>query len=110
MKKFIVLGLLVGSGAFAKEKKIETVKSPPPVVKAEVAKPADVKIGIKGMVCAFCAQGIEKSFKSQPEVAKIDVSLENKTVVVKFKDGKSLSKEKMSEILKDSGYEAVFGD
>ena len=68
----------------------------------------ELKIGVKGMVCAFCAQGIEKKFKAEAAVEKIQVSLENKFVKLNFKDGQRLSNEKISEILKDSGYEAVF--
>lgn len=68
----------------------------------------EIKVGVKGMVCAFCAQGIEKKFSSQPEVDKVEVSLANKFVKLKFKDGKTLSKEKIAELLKDSGYEANF--
>ncbi len=70
----------------------------------------ELKVGVKGMVCAFCAQGIEKKFKAQPEVEKIEVSLENKFVKLNFKDGKRLSKEKITEILKDAGYEANFDE
>ena len=70
----------------------------------------ELKVGVKGMVCAFCAQGIEKKFKAQDEVEKIDVSLEKKYVKLTFKDGKRLSNEKIKEILKDSGYDATFED
>lgn len=70
----------------------------------------ELKVGVKGMVCAFCAQGIEKKFKAQPEVEKIEVSLENKFVKLNFKDGKRLPKEKITEILKDAGYEANFDE
>lgn len=69
---------------------------------------SEVKVGVKGMVCAFCAQGIEKKFKAQSEVDSINVSLENKFVTIKYKDGQSLSQEKITQLLKDSGYEAVF--
>ncbi|WP_413287507.1 heavy-metal-associated domain-containing protein [Bdellovibrio sp. HCB337] len=68
----------------------------------------ELKVGVKGMVCAFCAQGIEKSFMSQKEVAGIDVSLANKFVKIKFKDGQTLSHEKITQLLKDSGYDASF--
>ncbi len=68
----------------------------------------ELKVGVKGMVCAFCAQGIEKKFSAQPEVDKVEVSLANKFVKLKFKDGKTLSKEKIAELLKDSGYEVNF--
>ena len=70
----------------------------------------ELKVGVKGMVCAFCAQGIEKKFKAQPEVEKVEVSLENKFVKLNFKDDKRLPKEKITEILKDAGYEANFDE
>lgn len=73
-----------------------------------VAFASEVKVGVKGMVCAFCAQGIEKKFKAQEEVDSINVSLENKFITIKYKDGKSLPQEKITQLLKDSGYEAVF--
>ena len=68
----------------------------------------EMKVTVKGMVCAFCAQGIEKNFNAQPEVAGIKVSLENKQVLLRFKEGKTLSKEKITELLKDAGFEASF--
>ena len=74
------------------------------------ALPSEIKVGVKGMVCAFCAQGIQKNFKKQPEVESVEVSLENKFVKLKFKEGKELSKSKVTEILKDAGYEAVYGE
>ncbi len=69
----------------------------------------ELKVGVKGMVCSFCAQGIEKKFKSQPEVEKVQVSLEDKFVKLNFKDGKRLPDDKIKEILQDAGYEASFG-
>lgn len=69
----------------------------------------ELTVGVKGMVCSFCAQGIEKKFSAQPEVEKVQVSLENKFVKLGFKDGKTLPHEKIAEILKDAGYEASFG-
>ncbi len=69
----------------------------------------EIKVGVKGMVCAFCAQGIEKQFKAQKEVDAIEVSLQNKFVKIKFKDGQKISNEKITEILKDAGYETDFG-
>lgn len=70
----------------------------------------ELKVGVKGMVCAFCAQGIEKSFKKQPEVEKLKVSLENKYVLITFKDGQRIPNDKIATMLKDAGYEASFGE
>jgi len=75
---------------------------------AEKASATEVRVGVKGMVCAFCAQGIEKKFKAQKEVEQIKVSLEEKFVFLKFKEGQRLSNEKMAELLKEAGYEADF--
>lgn len=65
-------------------------------------------VKVKGMVCAFCAQGIEKTFKAQKEVENIVVSLEEKFIKIDYKEGQKLSPEKISSLLKESGYEAVF--
>lgn len=67
-----------------------------------------MEVKVKGMVCAFCAQGIEKKFKEQEAVQSIDVNLKEKTVKIFWKKDQRLSKDKVSELLKDAGYEAVF--
>lgn len=103
MKSLIVLTLLVGSLTYAKE-----VTSPSSTPDTTATQSKEIKVGVKGMVCAFCAQGIEKKFKSQPEVSSVEVSLENKYVKLKFKEGKTLSKDKITELLKDAGYEANY--
>ncbi|UYL08276.1 cation transporter [Bdellovibrio sp. SKB1291214] len=65
-------------------------------------------VGVKGMVCSFCAQGITKKFKEQPEVSNVEVSLEKKYVKLTYNDGKKLSHEKIETLLKDAGYEVSF--
>ncbi|WP_291515386.1 heavy-metal-associated domain-containing protein [Bdellovibrio sp. ArHS] len=87
MKKMVFALLLTFSFAFASE--VETV-------------------GVKGMVCSFCAQGITKKFKEQPEIAEVQVSLENKFVKLTYKDGQKLSREKIATLLKEAGYEVSF--
>lgn len=69
----------------------------------------ELKVTVRGMVCAFCAQGIEKNFKKQPEVEKIKVSLADKYVQITFKDGQRIPNEKIAIMLKDAGYESSFG-
>lgn len=64
-------------------------------------------VGVKGMVCSFCAQGITKNFKEQPEVAGVEVSLEKKYVKLTYKDGQKMSDEKIETLLKESGYDVV---
>ena len=59
---------------------------------------------VHGMVCAFCATGIEKTFRKQPEVATVKVDLPKKRVVVTTKPGKTLSDAKIKEVVTYSGY------
>lgn len=109
MKKLIITIFLITNFAYAKNDKTnKPTEQPQAVVSSTVTASNGIKVGVKGMVCAFCAQGIEKKFMSQKEVSKVVVSLENKFVKLIFKDGQTLSKEKIAEILKDAGYEAVF--
>jgi|FLYM01.1.fsa_nt_gi copper chaperone CopZ len=63
---------------------------------------ANVKVN--GMVCAFCANSIEKKFKKMSEVQGIKVDLDSKVVSIDFKDEKSLSDAKIKELIEASGY------
>ncbi|MEY2557980.1 MAG: hypothetical protein QOE34_1405 [Verrucomicrobiota bacterium] len=59
---------------------------------------------VNGMVCAFCATGIEKTFRKQPEVAGVKVDLPRKRVVITTKPGQTLSDAKIKEVVTYSGY------
>jgi mercuric ion binding protein len=59
---------------------------------------------VNGMVCAFCATGIEKTFRKQPEVATVKVDLHSKLVTITTKPGKTVSDVKIKEIVTYSGY------
>jgi copper chaperone CopZ len=59
---------------------------------------------VNGMVCAFCATGIEKTFRKQPEVATVKVDLPKKLVTITTKPGKTLSDAKIKAVVTYSGY------
>ena len=63
-----------------------------------------IRTTVNGMVCAFCATGIEKTFRKQPEVASVKVDLPSKKVTIKTKPGKTLSDAKIKEVVTYSGY------
>lgn len=64
----------------------------------------NITVNVKGMVCAFCAQGITKKFNAETAVSKVDVSLEKKTVKLSVKEGQDIPDAKIEGILKDSGF------
>lgn len=74
------------------------------VVSFQASASSIVEVSVKGMVCSFCAQGIEKKFKSEPSVEKVDVILEHHRVSLVLKEGQQLSDASISTILKDAGY------
>jgi mercuric ion binding protein len=41
-----------------------------------------VVVGVKGMVCSMCAQGIKKKFGALSAVTKVDVDLDRKFVTL----------------------------
>ena len=63
------------------------------------------KIEVLGMVCAFCAQGIEKSFSSNENIKDVFVNLENYFVVIESRDGKSIDENSITTIITDAGYD-----
>ena len=63
------------------------------------------KIEVLGMVCAFCAQGLEKSFKSEKNVNDVFVNLENYFVAIESKDGKDIDDKLITTIITEAGYD-----
>ena len=64
-----------------------------------------IEMKVHGMVCGFCAQGIEKSLRKNPATQDVVVSLENKLVVVQTADGKDIPDAELTKAIKDAGYD-----
>jgi copper chaperone CopZ len=69
---------------------------------AEVA-----KVTVNGMVCAFCAQGIEKTIAKMPQTKAVYVNLDKKIVAVEAKDGQKLDMAKIKAGIVDAGFDVV---
>ena len=63
------------------------------------------RIEVLGMVCAFCAQGIEKSFSIDENIKDVFVNLENYFVVIESRDGQSIDENYITTIITDAGYD-----
>ena len=64
-----------------------------------------IEMKVNGLVCAFCARGIEKTFLKNPAVADVVVSLEDKLVAVQTKEGRDISDQELRTTLTDAGYD-----
>lgn len=66
-----------------------------------------IQMTVNGLVCAFCAQGIEKKLRKIPATADVFVSLEHKLVAVALRDGQDISDATLRKALTDAGYSVV---
>jgi copper chaperone CopZ len=64
-----------------------------------------IEMRVYGLVCAFCAQGIEKTLRSNAAVADVLVSLESKLVAIATKPGQDVSDAEVTRALTDAGYD-----
>jgi copper chaperone CopZ len=64
-------------------------------------------LSVSGMVCAFCAQGIEKRLSALPQTQVVFVDLKKKIVAVEAKTGMSLDRAVLEREIVDAGYEVT---
>ena len=66
-----------------------------------------VEMDVNGLVCAFCAQGIEKTLRGFPATADVYVSLENRIVAIELVDGTDIDDATLRRAITDAGYTVV---
>lgn len=68
------------------------------------AEATTIEMNVNGLVCAFCAQGIEKQLRKFPATADVVVSLEQKLVAVALRDGQDIPDSELRRALTNAGY------
>jgi cation transport ATPase len=63
-----------------------------------------IQVELDGLVCAFCAQGVEKKMKAQAATDKVFVSLNKKVTLVALKEGQDISDETIKSEITNAGY------
>ncbi|HEY9277633.1 MAG TPA: heavy metal-associated domain-containing protein [Methylotenera sp.] len=66
-----------------------------------------LKATVNGMVCAFCAQGIEKKLRTLSQTQDVYVNLKQRIVAVELKAGQTLSNDTLKGLIKDAGYDVT---
>lgn len=66
-----------------------------------------IEVEVNGLVCAFCAQGIEKTLRAFPATDDVFVSLEHRLVAVALKPGQTLDEAALKKAITEAGYTAV---
>ena len=66
--------------------------------------PNTLELRVDGLVCAFCAQGIERKLKGEDATEAVFVSLADGLVAVALKPGTDIADERLERLLRESGY------
>lgn len=69
-----------------------------------MAQATTIQMTVNGLVCAFCAQGIEKKLRKFPATSDVVVNLEHRLVAVALKEGQDIPNEALRKALTDAGY------
>jgi mercuric ion binding protein len=72
---------------------------------AESAGAETIEMKVNGLVCGFCAQGIEKTLRRNPATADVFVSLEEHLVAVATREGQDIPDDVLRDALTSSGYD-----
>ena len=64
-------------------------------------------VNVNGMVCDFCARGIEKTFMKSANVKKVDVDLEVGKVLIAYSSDTKITFEDIQEKITANGQTAV---
>jgi mercuric ion binding protein len=65
----------------------------------------DIRIGVDGLACPFCAYGIEKKLKKIDVIEKLYTNIENGTIDLTLKEETTLSEKAIKKAISDAGFE-----
>lgn len=71
---------------------------------ASAAHAETIKVSVNGLVCSFCATGVEKTFMAEPAVKGIKVDLDTKLVTIDMKGGQTMDDATVTKLITDAGY------
>jgi mercuric ion binding protein len=70
----------------------------------DIALAGTIEMQVNGLVCGFCAQGIEKTLRGNPATADVFVSLEDRLVAIATKDNRDIPDAELRKALTNAGY------
>jgi copper chaperone CopZ len=69
------------------------------------ARAETIEMKVFGMVCGFCAQGIEAELRKNPATVDVVVSLEKQLVVVQTRPGSDIRDAELKTAITSAGYD-----
>ena len=77
------------------------------VLFSQAASAETILANVNGLVCAFCATGIEKTFNAESSVESVKVDLESKLVTINTKANQNIDDTTITKLITDAGYTVV---
>ena len=74
------------------------------LVPGEVLSGANVLLRVDGMVCPFCAYGLEKRLENVPGIDAVLIRVSDGLVQIRAKVDQELSDEALKEVVEESGF------
>jgi copper chaperone CopZ len=75
------------------------------VLASVAANATTIEMKVYGLVCGFCAQGIEKTLRKNPATQDVVVSLEHKLVAIATREGTDVPDAELIKAMTDAGYD-----
>ncbi len=72
---------------------------------SSIAAAETIEMTVHGLVCGFCAQGVEKTLRKNPATEDVVISLEKRLVAVSTKPGVDIADDTLRKALEDAGYD-----
>lgn len=79
----------------------------PAAIAAETAKGKTIVATANGMVCAFCAQGIDAQFREEPAIKRVQVNLTQRWVILEEAADAVINDQAIREHITNAGFEVV---
>lgn len=70
-----------------------------------VAGAGTIEMTVHGLVCGFCATGVEKTLRKNPATQDVVISLEHRLVAVTTRPGADIPDDTLRKALQDAGYD-----
>jgi copper chaperone CopZ len=64
-----------------------------------------IELKVYGLVCGFCASGIDKTLRKNPAITDVVVILEHKLVAIETRDGEDIPDPELIKALTQAGYD-----
>ena len=91
----------------ASEPAAETLDQDASTAAAQLPEGVDAGVQVSGMVCQFCASGIERLMGREDRIESFEVSFDDSIVYVTFAEGETMSEQQLARIIRRSGYECT---